>query len=160
MIAWRILREVHSREPLSGFGASLAGGRWNSKGVPVVYAATSLSLCILELLAAYLPTGRLPPDLVAAKLELPDDLPALEPAWSDLPSGWKRSARPPACQRFGDRWVKTGKSAVLIVPSATITARGGERNVILNPVHENFGQVRHLATLDLELDERLKPAGQ
>lgn len=46
------------------------------------------------------------------------------------------------------------------VPSATITPRGGERNIILNPVHENFGQVRHLATLEPELDERLKPTGR
>ncbi|WP_187367146.1 RES domain-containing protein [Massilia mucilaginosa] len=33
---------------LGGGGAKLTGGRWNSKGMPVVYAATSISLATLE----------------------------------------------------------------------------------------------------------------
>ena len=33
-------------------GASLYGGRWNHKGIPVIYTADSRALCALEVLAS------------------------------------------------------------------------------------------------------------
>jgi len=36
------------QKPASGEGARLYGGRWNSRGVRVVYASTSLSLAAVE----------------------------------------------------------------------------------------------------------------
>ena len=35
----------------SGEGARLAGGRWNARGIPMVYLASSLSLAALDRLA-------------------------------------------------------------------------------------------------------------
>ena len=50
---WRIAK--HTREfaadDINGGGAAAVGGRWNSEGKHVVYAATSVSLCVLETLA-------------------------------------------------------------------------------------------------------------
>ena len=36
---------------LSGSGAKATGGRWNSQGVPVIYAATTIASATLETLA-------------------------------------------------------------------------------------------------------------
>lgn len=48
MRGWRLATTLHA--PLTGEGAALRGGRWNSIGVSVVYASTHLSLALVELL--------------------------------------------------------------------------------------------------------------
>ena len=46
--AWRIVKAKHAATAFSGEGAVLTGGRWNSRGVRVVYASSTLSLAVLE----------------------------------------------------------------------------------------------------------------
>jgi len=43
LIAWRIVQAQHITSAYDGEGARRYGGRWNHKGVPMVYAAESLS---------------------------------------------------------------------------------------------------------------------
>lgn len=50
MNLWRLCKAEH--EDLSGMGAFLYGGRWNSEGHNVVYTASHLSLACLEILVA------------------------------------------------------------------------------------------------------------
>ena len=45
---WRIVPEELAATAFDGEGARLFGGRWNSAGMPVVYAAQHLSLAALE----------------------------------------------------------------------------------------------------------------
>jgi RES domain-containing protein len=47
---WRIGTEAptYAANDLSGNGARITGGRWNSKGVPVVYSASNIALATLE----------------------------------------------------------------------------------------------------------------
>ncbi len=45
---YRALNPVYAREPLSGRGAALYGGRFNPKGTPALYLATSLRTAIRE----------------------------------------------------------------------------------------------------------------
>jgi RES domain-containing protein len=45
---WRICRRRYAAEAATGEGARLYGGRWNSRGVRVVYASTSLALAAIE----------------------------------------------------------------------------------------------------------------
>lgn len=45
---YRALNPVYAREPLSGRGAELYGGRFNPKGTAALYAATSLQTAIRE----------------------------------------------------------------------------------------------------------------
>ena len=47
---WRLIKAKHADEAFAGEGARLWGGRWNSKGVRVVYTAASLSLATLEVM--------------------------------------------------------------------------------------------------------------
>ncbi len=48
--AWRLIKAEHAEDAFSGEGARRGGGRWNSKGVRVVYTAGSLSLATLEVM--------------------------------------------------------------------------------------------------------------
>ncbi|GFZ86354.1 RES family NAD+ phosphorylase [Sphingobium fuliginis] len=45
---YRALNPIYAREPLSGRGAALYGGRFNPKGTAALYVATSLQTAIRE----------------------------------------------------------------------------------------------------------------
>src|SRR5438046_8898124 len=47
---WRITTAAFARSAFSGEGARLYGGRWNPKGIPMVYTAANQSLALLEML--------------------------------------------------------------------------------------------------------------
>jgi RES domain-containing protein len=86
VIAYRLVHTRYSRTAFSGEGASLAGGRWNSLGVRVVYTSSSIALAVLEVLAyrkARMPlTSRL-----LYRVTLDDDhVTWLQPA--QLPDDW------------------------------------------------------------------------
>src|ERR1700683_2383062 len=84
---WRICRRRYASEAASGEGARLYGGRWNSRGVRVVYASTSLALAAVETFVNLEPNLR-PADLLSIEGEIPH---ALEIARIDvkmLPEGW------------------------------------------------------------------------
>lgn len=49
-IVWRLLTARFADTAFTGEGARLYGGRWNRKGVPMVYTAGSQSLATLEML--------------------------------------------------------------------------------------------------------------
>ena len=71
MIAYRIGSRRH---PIfDGAGAAEYGARWNSPGRPVIYAAGSRSLAMLEQLA-HTETGRLPRDQAFIEITIPDSV--------------------------------------------------------------------------------------
>lgn len=71
MLVWRL---ALGRYPaLDGEGARLYGGRWNSPGTAMVYAATHIALALLEQLVHVSP-ARLPASFQALAIELPDDI--------------------------------------------------------------------------------------
>lgn len=45
---YRALNPVHARQPLSGRGAELHGGRFNPKGLPTLYASMSVMTALRE----------------------------------------------------------------------------------------------------------------
>jgi RES domain-containing protein len=45
---YRALNPVHAREPLSGRGAELYGGRFNAKGTPALYTSLSVMTALRE----------------------------------------------------------------------------------------------------------------
>lgn len=45
---YRALNPVYAREPLSGRGAELYGGRFNPKGMPALYTSTSIMTALRE----------------------------------------------------------------------------------------------------------------
>lgn len=147
---WRICRRFYTAEAASGEGARLVGGRWNSHGVRVVYASTSLALAAVETFVNLEPNLR-PNDLVSIEGEIPDyveterlDLQALPPNWHET--------RDESLRHFGDQWIRAGQTVALLVPSAAIR---GEQNVLLNPAHGDFLKIRFQDPQPFEFDVRM-----
>ena len=147
----RVYRFVSTHFPngLSSEGARLNGGRWNSKGVPVLYCATSESLALLELrVHAPHPYPRVRLRFV---IEVPDDA-VHELSITALPRGWNKLPPSPASKHLGDKWVAAGSSLGLLVPSVIASE---ERNLLLNPAHARFSEVRVLRKSKVRMDIRL-----
>ncbi len=146
--AFRITAHGHAADPLSGIGAGLAGGRWNSRGVRMVYTASSRSLAMLEMLA-HLRRDRVPVNHVIISIEfaVEDVLNLDEP-----PHGWNRLPYGTDVRAVGDAWIAAGRSLVLRVPSVL---QPHEYNYLVNPRHARIGTVRVGLPEPLVLDPRL-----
>jgi len=148
MQVWRIGKRTHP--VFDGTGAMLWGARWNGAGRPVIYAATTYALALLEILA-HAQIGKAPPGLRVVDIDIPDDLeiealePSALPGWADNDYG--------ASQRFGNRWIAEARTAVLLVPSVLSPV---ERNAVLNPRHPDFARINVSPERDLPLDARLQ----
>src|SRR5262245_33899535 len=147
---WRICRRRYAAEAASGEGARRYGGRWNSRGVRVVYASTSLALAAVETFVNLEPNLR-PADLVFIEGEVPAGLAVNKLQENALPKGWDQS-RDESLRRFGDEWIRRGATAVLLVPSAAIH---GEWNALLNPEHLDFSRVRFGKAEPFQFDQRM-----
>ena len=148
--AWRLVSERWVGTAFSGEGARLAGGRWNSKGVPVVYLGGSLALAALELLVHLDHEGALAGHF-AIPVEFDDSLVAAV-AENDLPEGFPAAETIPLTQRIGDTWVRSSASPVLRVPSAVIPL---EHNFLLDPAHPDADQVEIGEGKPFSYDRRL-----
>ena len=131
MRVWRLDR--HGRNPLDGAGGLHVAGRWNLKGIPIVYASSHLSLAVLEKLV-HVDPDLLPDDLVAVEIDIPERAGRIEQLdAARLPADWRAASAPRSTQEIGSAWAREpGRSGVLTVPSVVIPR---ERNVLLNPSH-------------------------
>ena len=138
MEAWRICQRRYVKEAFGGKGAFEFGGRWNSPGENVVYCATTLSLAALELFVN-LDVIEAPDDLVAIHAEFPNDL--LVERWmqNELPHNWRDSPPPKVIRDLGTEWLKSLRTAALLVPSAVIPE---DFNLLLNPLHPDFQKLK------------------
>ncbi len=151
---WRLTTARCVGTAFTGDGARRYGGRWNPKGISVVYTAGSLSLAMLEMLVQDQP---LRARYVAIAADLPDDL-ALETITADqLPDDWRDASAREALRALGTDWARRQETAVLAVPSAIIPI---ESNYLLNPAHADFGRMKAGAPELLETDLRLAREGE
>ena len=116
-------------------GSTIAPGRWNTPGSPLIYASEHFSTALLEKLVHG--SGRLPPNQHYVTITVPRGLsyemfsaPFL-PSWDTMPATVSKS--------FGETWCKERRSVVLIVPS--VVARL-DRNILINPAHPEFASIR------------------
>ncbi len=139
MLAWRLCRAPFA--DLTGDGARRYGGRWNRPGRPVVYAASSAALSVLEVRVHL----DLPPDL------LPDDYLLLTIDLHDL--AIERVVTVPTDpSAFGDAWLLERRSPVLQVPSLIVPE---SPNLLLNPVHLVAARASIIARRRFVFDQRL-----
>lgn len=150
MHLWRICRRRYAAAAATGEGARLYGGRWNSRGVRMVYASTSLALAAVETFV-HLEPNLIPEDLVSIEGDFPDALAIQKLDPSLLPAGWHVS-RDESLRKFGDEWIRSGETVALLVPSAAIR---GEWNFLLNPAHRAFSLVRFKSPERFEFDARM-----
>jgi RES domain-containing protein len=130
---WRIAVEApaYTANDLSGTGAKVTGGRWNSQGVPVVYCATNIALTTLETVH-YLRSAGLPFNRYLVRIDIPEAVWRARQVLDPLPGGWDAIPAGLACRTAGDAWSKSGASALLLVPSVIVP---DEYNVLVNPQH-------------------------
>ena len=134
MIVWRICREEYAN--LSGIGAYLYGGRWNSQGNSVVYTATSLSLALLELFPS-LRKGSHPKGYVSLEIHIPDQTTREEIILDEFPEEWREGKEYKWFLKRGDDWIKSKKSLLLMVPSVIVPS---EYNIIINLQHHEISE--------------------
>lgn len=145
MIAWRIAkryRATSAAEMMSGDGALRVGGRWNSKGMRAVYAASSLSLAALEVLV-HVPNPRVLRDYVMLRLDVPDDV-IVDYKWSVVDAE--------AMKARGDRFFTRQEGVALRVASVVIPL---EQTLVINPLHPEFKRVKWGKLLPFDFDQRL-----
>jgi len=152
MQAFRLASYVR-RYDLSGYGAFLYGGRWNLRGTSVLYTAETRSLAIMEVLV-HLTSEELPADMYLLTLNVPDASSRTELTVADMPPDWRRTGLLQPTALLGHAWLKSGTTLVLRVPSVVVPQ---EHNLLLNPAHPEFTQVKLAAEPELFFfDERLK----
>ena len=155
-IAYRIGIDApaYEADDLSGKGAEITGGRWNEKGAAVVYAAENRSLACLETLV-HLAAGGLPFNRYLVEISIPD------PIWTaarmetplSLPVGWDAQPASRTSINFGTAWLRSGRSAVLVIPSALVAE---EFCVLVNPAHPDSVSISAVKSRRWLYDPRLR----
>ena len=140
-VVWRVATDTrfYEADDLTGAGAKATGGRWNEPGVGLVYASETRALACLETVV-HLKAGSLPLNRYLVEIAIPDEV------WTsaeirdaaDLPVGWEAEPAGRASIQFGSEWVRTLRSALLVVPSAIVPE---ETNVLINPAHADSRRI-------------------
>ena len=146
MNVYRIAQKTFIQD-LSGEGARLFGGRWNHRGVPLLYTAESRSLATFEILVHAQKISTVS-NLAILTLEIPnkikiDDIKEL----TTLPLNWQKYTSHPELQDFVSNWINSG-GFILKVPSAIINE---ESNYLINPLHKNMKELKVIGTEDFIL---------
>ena len=76
---------------------------------------------------------------------------------SGLPTNWRSAQHRDTLQALGQKWLASGKSCVLAVPSAVVPS---ELNYLINPLHPDFSKIKIGKPAPLETDSRLMRASQ
>lgn len=145
---WRVAKKRHP--PYDGAGAARHGGRWNSPGRPVIYAADSFAGALLEILAHVLRPRTLPGPHHAVRIDIPADL--IEPLVPDDLPGWDDPDSPGA-RRFGDAWLHERRTPVLAVPA--VSCRPVGQLFVINPLHPAASRIGVSEPFDVPWDDRL-----
>ena len=148
MIAYRICNSLYE-DDLSGTGAKLVGGRWNSPGIPILYLSEHISLSVLEMLVNnHFQDFGISLSLLTISLPEKQDIAVIKTG--KLKEMWQEDF---SYTRFmGNEFVKTANSLILKVPSAVISE---EQNFLINPLHADFKKVKILKTKSFRTDKRL-----
>ncbi len=141
MKLWRIAAETrqYPANDLRGAGAAKYPGRWNDTGEPVVYAAPTIAMAVLETVA-HIDGGGLPLNRFLLEIDVPTaiwnardevGLAALPAAWAAIPAGR-------ASAKVGSAWLAQLSSPVLLVPSVIVPE---EQVALINPTHPDCQRI-------------------
>ncbi len=150
MKLYRLAKTAYSKD-LSGKGAEIAGGRWNSKGVAMIYTAQSIALVTTEI-AVHIPLGILPKGYVAITYELSEGTIVEEFKEDELPADFKSIPHSHATQIIGDEFISSKRALVLKVPSVVVQ---GDYNFLINPNHQDLNKISIVNIEPYEFDRRL-----
>ncbi|MFW5657013.1 MAG: RES family NAD+ phosphorylase [Bacteroidota bacterium] len=152
MLVYRISKKEYIHD-LSGAGAGLYGGRWNRKGINMLYTAATIALAYVEFLVHnyhVLKTTR----VCLAEIQIDQPGTIITVNKDNLPEGWPNSnAGIKVTQKAGTDFITKNEHYLLKAPSAIVP---GEYNYLINPRHPNHvtTTIKHLID-PLEYDPRL-----
>ncbi|WEK18426.1 MAG: RES family NAD+ phosphorylase [Candidatus Pedobacter colombiensis] len=149
MLLYRISLCKRARD-MSGEGARLFGGRWNSVGVSMLYLASSRALAALEVLA-HLTNIQDPESFCITVFDVPENS-VEEVERHLLPKDWNSYPSPSLLKKKGDAFVKNNDALLLKVPSAIVE---DEYNYILNVNHPFLANVKIIDSKPFLFDKRL-----
>jgi RES domain-containing protein len=139
-------------EDLTGNGARLFGGRWNSEGFFAPYTSSSRSLALLETLA-HTPAKMLDVRVYhLITLSVPDNLVTQKIVLKNLPIGWDAADTRPFTKKMGDAFLSEKKYLMMEVPSVMIAE---ETNYVLNPLHDDMKKVKLINKRRIYFDKRI-----
>jgi RES domain-containing protein len=130
--AFRIVQDKFSVAPYS-YGLKSAG-RWHPKGTPMVYAASSIALAMVEYLCIKGP-GVLTSRWALLIYNINGQLPSLD--ITSLPLNWAARAHSKDTQEIGKQWILSNEAPAMKIPSARLPlfAYPEEFNLLINPLH-------------------------
>ncbi len=128
----------------------LHGGRWNSVGQRVIYAAESYAGAMLEVLV-HANLSIPPKHHRVVRITIPDSLRVQTILPSQL-QYWDAEDLTEA-RAAGDRWLNAMRTAVLRVPS--VVTEGRESNILINPLHPDFPRITASVPEPVHWDHRL-----
>jgi len=138
-LLYRALNPVYAREPLSGRGAQLYGGRFNPKGTPALYASLTVITALREAnqVGALQPTTLVSYDAEIERVFDTRDAAALAAEDMDddglADAGWRDQMKTQGearTQAFARRLAKAGYQG-LLVRSFARGARADDLNLVL-----------------------------
>ena len=144
-------RIADARHPIyDATGAMLHGGRWNSVGRPVIYAAETFAGAMLEVLV-HANLSHPPRNQQAVRILVPEAITIETVCAQDL-AGWDAEDRI-VSRAYGDAWLLSRRTAVLRVPG--VITQGRESNIVLNTQHPQFALITAEAPEPIHWDARL-----
>jgi RES domain-containing protein len=152
MELFRITQEIYC-DDLTGNGAQLFGGRWNSEGVQALYTASSRSLALLETLA-HTPAKMLQlKTYILITIFVPEAAKQQVIGLKELPERWDASDIHPYTQNTGNNFLSQNKKLLLQAPSVLMP----EENIfVINPLHADMRKVKIVQKRRIQFDKRIE----
>jgi RES domain-containing protein len=164
---WRIASQGLNwlANDLSGNGAALNPGRWNSLDQRILYCSSSIALACLETVVHLAGDDPLPFQRQLVRISIPshhwDEREIFTPeeciGWELPPSPIKDENWLSATRSWGDDWLLSRKSLLAEVPSVIVPE---ETNLLLNPLHPAHGEVVAEIVRPWVYDTRLLPTSR
>src|SRR5690554_6921197 len=135
----------------SGEGSKIYGGRWNRAGDAMLYFSQNLSLSLLEIIV-HVEYADMPLDYSFVEAELPDASIKTIQSVDFVQSKGNMESTVSNLQTLGSNWLKKMEGLALRVPSFISPQ---ESNILINPGHKDFENLKILRVDKLNLDPRL-----
>jgi len=151
MLVYRIDKKKYN-DTFPPKGSIYGEGRWNTKGMFVVYTSESVSLAKLETLANS--GSKIPKNRVLRIIEIADSSPLIQITVKDLPKGWQSIPYPKNLSSIIKKIIDSGDYVGVIIPSVQSPR---DNNVLLFPDFKDFRKyVKEIESEDEYFDPRLK----
>ena len=153
LLAWRLEREVFFPTWTQGIGPHLAGGRWNKKGVHVIYTSLDPATTILELAvhAGFDFLDTVPHRLISIEILAPEEIHIAKPESVPNPMWLSPGNLTPGQQEFGSKLIT--EHPFVLIPSVVSSHSW---NLLINP-NTAFGKFKLDGDERFALDPRFNP---